>query len=393
LLRVAIVALVLAPAPAVLTGGASAQPPLAAIGFLHITPTPVGDGATATVTPSDPCPPPPEATQPLAVVSDSGSELAGVPQRLASVPVAGDGSWSATVRLSGPGTHSLQAFCLSSPQAEGAYAAYEATYTDVVPRALGMWAAQSNRVAPSATGDAPDYSALAPAVRPAAPVVGVAPDPTSGLGYWTVGSDGGVYTFGHAQFYGSAGDIPLAAPVVGMAVTPSGHGYWLAAADGGVFTYGDAHYYGSGAAGGADRTPVVGIAPTGAHAALGYLLAHADGAVVAYTAAGTSEPSGPLHLNAPIVAIASAPSGNGYWLAASDGGVFTFGDAVFAGSLVGAHLNAPIVGMTSRSGGGYWLLGRDGGVFCFGGAPFLGSFVGKGTHFAAIAATPDPTAT
>jgi len=390
--RSVVLALLAALIPVVVAPAASGQPPLPAIGFLHIAPYPVGNGATATVTPSDPCPPPPEAAQPFAIVTDSGSELSHAPQRLASVPVAGDGSWSAIVHLSGPGSHSLQAFCLSGPQAEGAYADYEATYTDVVPRALGYWAAQAGRAAPNAVGDAPDYSALTPAVRPAAPVVGLAVDPTSGLGYWTVGGDGGVYTFGHAAFYGSAGDIRLAAPAVGMAVSPSGHGYWIAAADGGVFTYGDARYYGSGAADGLDRSPVVGIAPTGLDAVLGYLLAHADGTVVAYTAAGTSELNGPLRLNSPIVAITPTPSAKGYWLAASDGGVFAFGDAAFLGSLGGVHLNAPITGIAARAGGGYWLLGRDGGVFCFGAAPFFGSFIGTGATFTAIASTPDPTA-
>ena len=34
-------------------------------------------------------------------------------------------------------------------------------------------------------------------------------------------------------------------PVVGMAATPSGHGYWLVASDGGIFSFGDAPFYGS----------------------------------------------------------------------------------------------------------------------------------------------------
>jgi hypothetical protein len=379
--------------PTAWTSKVEAQPPLAAIGFLYISPYPVGNEGMATVKPSDPCPPPSAATQPFAVVTDSGSELSGTPQRVASVPVSADGSWSAAVQLSGPGAHSLQAFCLAGPQAEGAYAVYEATFTDVVTRSVGFWAAQAGQEVPNAAGDAPDYSRLAaPIMPPAARVVGVAADPTSGLGYWTVSSDGGIYTFGHSQFYGSAGDIHLAAPVVGMAVTPSGHGYWIAASDGGVFTYGDARYYGSGAVGGLDGSPVVGIARTGRHSVLGYLLAHADGAVVSYTAAGVTEPNGPMRLNAPIVGIASTPSENGYWLAASDGGVLAFGDAPFSGSLGGTRLNAPITGITSRFDGGYWLLGGDGGVFCFGGAPFFGSLVGKGTRFTAIAATPDPVA-
>jgi len=32
---------------------------------------------------------------------------------------------------------------------------------------------------------------------------------------------------------------------VGMAATPDGRGYWLVASDGGIFSYGDAPFYGS----------------------------------------------------------------------------------------------------------------------------------------------------
>ena len=34
-------------------------------------------------------------------------------------------------------------------------------------------------------------------------------------------------------------------PIVGMAATPDGGGYWEVASDGGVFAFGDAGYYGS----------------------------------------------------------------------------------------------------------------------------------------------------
>ena len=37
----------------------------------------------------------------------------------------------------------------------------------------------------------------------------------------------------------------LAMPVMGMAETADGKGYWLVAADGGIFTFGDAQFYGS----------------------------------------------------------------------------------------------------------------------------------------------------
>ena len=69
----------------------------------------------------------------------------------------------------------------------------------------------------------------------------------AGNGYWLVASDGGIFSFGDAHFYGSTGAMHLNAPVVGMARDGSGNGYWLAGADGGVFTFGDAHFKGSAA--------------------------------------------------------------------------------------------------------------------------------------------------
>ena len=41
------------------------------------------------------------------------------------------------------------------------------------------------------------------------------------------------------------GAMRLNQPVVGMAATPDGGGYWLVAADGGIFSYGDAQFFGS----------------------------------------------------------------------------------------------------------------------------------------------------
>ena len=71
------------------------------------------------------------------------------------------------------------------------------------------------------------------------PVVGIA-STADHSGYWLVASDGGIFSFGTASFYGSTGNIKLNKPMVGMAGTPTGHGYWLVASDGGVFAYGDA---------------------------------------------------------------------------------------------------------------------------------------------------------
>jgi N-acetylmuramoyl-L-alanine amidase len=62
--------------------------------------------------------------------------------------------------------------------------------------------------------------------NPNAPIVGMAATPDGG-GYWLVASDGGIFSFGDAHFYGSEGGVQLNAPIVGMAATPSGNGYWL----------------------------------------------------------------------------------------------------------------------------------------------------------------------
>ena len=88
-------------------------------------------------------------------------------------------------------------------------------------------------------GDAPlGVNAL---TNPNAPVVGMAATP-DGKGYWLVASDGGIFTFGDAGFYGSTGALTLNKPIVGMAATPDGKGYWLVASDGGIFTFGDAAF-------------------------------------------------------------------------------------------------------------------------------------------------------
>jgi hypothetical protein len=58
-----------------------------------------------------------------------------------------------------------------------------------------------------------------------------------GSGYWLVASDGGIFAFGTAPFWGSTGALRLVAPVVGMAADNATGGYWLVGSDGGVFAY------------------------------------------------------------------------------------------------------------------------------------------------------------
>jgi hypothetical protein len=202
------------------------------------------------------------------------------------------------------------------------------------------------------------------------PVVGMAATPGDG-GYWEVASDGGIFNYGDAPFYGSTGALKLNKPVVGMAATPDGGGYWLVASDGGVFNYGDAGFYGSTGAITLNQ-PIVGMAATpDGH---GYWLVAADGGIFNYGDAGFDGSRGGQPLNKPIVGMAATASGRGYWLVASDGGIFTYGDAAFHGSTGAITLNKPIVSMMSSfDGGGYFLVASDGGIFNYGDAGFYGS--------------------
>jgi Glycosyl hydrolase family 26 len=121
----------------------------------------------------------------------------------------------------------------------------------------------------------------------------------SGLGYWEVAADGGVFAF-NAPFKGSMGGRHLSAPIVGIAADQATGGYWEVAADGGVFAF-NAPFKGS---------------------------------------------MGGRHLSAPIVGIAADQATGGYWEVAADGGVFAF-NAPFKGSMGGRHLSAPIVKMSA----------------------------------------------
>lgn len=174
-----------------------------------------------------------------------------------------------------------------------------------------------------AVGGAPSYGP-ATGMRLNEGLVDVAAAPSVN-GYWVAAGDGGVFTFGDADFEGAIADRHLAAPIVGIAPTPSGHGYWLVGSDGGVFAFGDAAFEGA-ATSIANRAPITAMTPT--------------------------------------------PSGYGYYLLGADGGVFAFGDARFEGSIIdGHHLTTGIA--IPRNGRGYEVASTDGTISGFGGAPSL----------------------
>jgi hypothetical protein len=206
-----------------------------------------------------------------------------------------------------------------------------------------------------------------------APIVGLAnyPGPDA---YLLVGADGGVFALGGANYYGSLGGQTLPAPIATIAATPDGGGYWLASTRGTVYNFGNAPQLPAVQLPARDH--IVGIASTND----GKGLWLTDNAGDIYTL-GDAQYLGSLGghpLNAPVVGIAPAATGQGYILVAADGGAFAFGVGFF-GSVPGVlqpgqKLNAPVVGIAeTHSGKGYWIVGADGGVFCFGDAPFLGS--------------------
>ena len=131
---------------------------------------------------------------------------------------------------------------------------------------------------------------------------------TTGLGYYMVGADGGIFTFGDAVFYGSVPQVvpldQLAQPLVGIAPDPDGAGYWLVAGDGGIFSF---------------AAPFVGSVP------------------------GVLPPG--VQLAQPVVgAIAYA---DGYLAVAADGGIFNFSSIDFLGSLGANPPDTPVKGVAA----------------------------------------------
>ena len=111
-------------------------------------------------------------------------------------------------------------------------------------------------------------------------------------------SDGGIFSYGDAQFYGSTGNLQLNSPVVGMAA-----GAW--------------------------RQRVL------ARGGRRWDLQLRQRQLLRVRRL--------LHLNKPVVGMAAGPGSTGYWLVASDGGIFSYGNTLFYGSTGGIQLNKPIV--------------------------------------------------
>jgi hypothetical protein len=214
----------------------------------------------------------------------------GSPSVTAISPSSGPAAGGTSVTISGSGFTGATAVLFGSTAATGITVVNDSSIRVVSPAGSGavdVTVVTQRGTSPILAADQFTYTSKAP---------------PSNAGYWEVASDGGLFAFGDAGFFGSTGSMHLNEPIVGMAPTPDGQGYWLVASDGGLFAFGDAGFFGS---------------------------------------------QGGQPLNKPVVGIATTSDGQGYWLVASDGGLFAFGDAGFFGSQGGQPLNAPIVGMAT----------------------------------------------
>jgi fibronectin type III domain protein len=342
-------------------------------------------------------------------MGSSNPGTAGWADNLAYTTSAGAQSWNfqAATTAAAPviGTASAGnasasvAFTAPSNTGGSPIVSYTVTATDLTNSAHGGQTATGTSSPISITGltngdsyvftvTATNSFGTGPASAPSNVVVPTAPpNPAArGLGYWLVAADGGIFSFGNAQFYGSTGALTLVQPIVGMSVTPDGKGYIMVASDGGVFTFGDAQYHGSAA--GVATGPIVGIAltPDGG----GYWMAGSNGEVYAFGDAKNLGPNQPTFLGSNVVGISSTGTGNGYWMVTAAGGIEPVGDAANFGQISG-HLNKPIVGMAPTfDGKGYWLLGGDGGIFSFGDAQFHGSTGSLVLNKPVVGLTPTP---
>jgi len=193
------------------------------------------------------------------------------------------------------------------------------------PSGEGYWLfTDLGRVIPC--GDAQHFGDLSALVLGGRIVDSVA-TPT-GLGYYMVGADGGLFAFGDAVFRGSVPEVlpgvPLAGAIVAITATSTNGGYRMVASDGGMFSFGDAAFFGS----------VPQVLP-------GVRLA---GDVVGMIA-----------------------SDRGYLVLGEDGGIFNFGESPFHGSLGGQIVPRPVAAVAVNDDlSGYVMFDSDGTAYPFG---------------------------
>jgi hypothetical protein len=336
--------------------------PLVTFGGVPVTAGTLNDDGSLTVT----TPPESAGTVQVVVATSGGSSASGagtaytyvaptlVPSVTSLSPTSGSTAGGTSVTIKGANLNGATGVSFGGVAANFTVNSATSVTATTPPGAAGtVQVIVTTPGGSSTSGAGSAFTYVAPTQPP--PVVTL-PTATS-HGYWLVGSDGGIFSFGSAQFYGSTGSLRLQRPVVGMVPTRDRGGYWLDASDGGVFAYGDSGFYGS--------IPGLGLHPAGS---------------------GLSNA-----LNAPIVGMVPSADGGGYFMVASDGGVFAFGDARFAGSCpgIGGCSGAAVAVMPDATGNGYWVVTTTGSIYAFGDAPYYGAPGAKGAPVTSAVATPD----
>ena len=310
-------------------------------------------------------------------------------------------------------------------------------------------AAGSHSITVTYSGDT-TYAAAGPSAAATVIVTGTAtpaPPPTTSPststshGYWLVGSDGGIFSFGSAQFYGSMGGIALAAPRGRHRADPRPRGLLARRLRRrGLLLR---------------RHPVLRLDP-GPRAQPGRLGQAQQPQRTDRRHGAEPRPGRLLHgglrrrglrlrrrplrrvavpgiggCSGAAVAVMPDASGNGYWLVTATGNVYTFGDApnlgapgtpVLAHHLGGGHprrrrllhprrrrpglllrrrqrasaacrpgatggLNPASAIFVTSDNGGYWVSDALGDVYTFGDAPNDGSMAGTHLNGSIIAAS------
>ena len=142
------------------------------------------------------------------------------------------------------------------------------------PSGVGYWIATTDAQV-FAFGDAVLQAATGPSLaagddsgpppKPVGPTVAIAASP-DGKGYWLLGRDGGVFSFG-CPFHGSVGERHPYGQAIDLRPTDSGAGYYVAGSDGAVFAFGDADRRRERPAGGGEGVVDVAFRSTGARPA------------------------------------------------------------------------------------------------------------------------------
>jgi len=209
-----------------------------------------------------------------------------------------------------------------------------------------------------------------------------------------VNARGEIVALDGATHRGDLAGFTLDAPIVAAASTTTGAGYWLLGSDGGVFSFGDAEFHGSLRSAGRGLSvaqelgevqdilkvlsyngEVRAVDIVAASDTSGYWIVLANGRLIEFGGTGRVV-TPPVELAAPAVQLVPNPTGQGMWLVAADGGVFGLLGAPYFGSIPGlGRASDNVVAMVaSMTGDGYGIVDAAGAISGFGSFESSSSF-------------------